>query len=389
MRKEYVFVSSWSKEDPPPAGYQLAQYEFDPQSGRLKLVKRVSGAAQLSVLHLDARRNVLYGLLERADFEKGKCGGGGGIDTFRLNGQTGESEFAGRTRTFCANPAYLTLDRTGEYLLVAHHASHSYITKLDRDEAGTYCPVVEFDDSLVELFSVNLDGTVGELLDAVKHTGCGPKPRQRNPHPHCVVHSPSGNLFAVCDKGNDGIYLYRIDREQNKLAPWAPAYQTPPGTMPRYCVFHPTLPFFYHNCEGTCDVFAFRYGEEGALSPLGSFGALLPENRPSPGTQCVQQALCMHPSGKYLYDVVCGAEVAAVYQISQEDGRLTLIQNQQIGYGWSRGAAISPDGRYLLTMSCEGNKIVVFQIGEDGRLAPTGYEYDHTAAADAVFWSTS
>ena len=382
----YVFISSWSKEETLPEGFGVGQYEFNTRTGELKLVRMVDDSNRLSVLHLDKKRNILYVVEEGVDLPAMRCGGGGSVYAFQLDPATGESRRISCVPTFCTNPAYLSLDQTGKYLVVAHHATHSYITKIGKDESGTYHPIVEFDDSLVELFAVNEDGTIGKLLDVAKHTGHGPREKQKNPHPHCAVMSPSGNLFAVCDKGNDGVYLYKIDRENNKIAACGPPYMTPPGTMPRYCVFHPTLPYFYCNCEGAAEVLAFRYDEAGHLDLLGTFGALTPENAPPAGVHYGQQAICMHSSGRFLYDIICDAEVVAVYQIDQEDGSLTLIQNQPIGYGWSRGVTLSPDGRFLLAMCCRGNKTVVFSVGADGKLGPTGHEYHHTAAADAVFW---
>ena len=383
---EYVFISSWSMGDALPEGSGVGQYEFNPTTGALKLIRMLNDTGKLNVTHIDEKRNILYALDESAELPTMRAGGGGAIHTFRLDPVTGACEQISCVPTFCPHPAYLTLDTTGKYIVVAHHGSHSCITKIGEDDAGTYYPVVEFDDSLVELLSVNEDGTVGEILDAVKHTGSGPGTRQKNPHPHSANMSPSGSLFAVCDKGNDGVYMYKIDRENDKLIACGPPHMTPPGTMPRYCVYHPTQPFFYHNCEGSVDVFAYRYDEEGNLDSLGSFSSMAADHVRQIDAMYVQQGLCMHPSGNFLYDVIYGAEMVAVYRINQEDGSLTLIQNQPVGYEWSRGGTLSPDGRFLVVTCFKGNKAVVFRIGDDGRISPTGNEYDHPAAAYATFW---
>lgn len=386
---EYIFVSSWTKERTLPEGFGVRQYKFDSQTGRLTQMGVINSTERLGVLEMDCARNILYALEETADHPDMRCGGGGRIFAFRIDPETGESQQISCVPTYSTNPSNLALDPTGNFLIVAHHATHSYITKIGKDENGKYCPIVEYDDSLVELFSVKEDGTIGELLDVAKHEGSGPKEKQKNPHPHSVTRSPSGNLFAVCDKGNDGVYMYRIDRERNKLITCGPPHMTPAGTMPRYCVFHPKQPFFYYNCEGGGEVFAARYDEDGTLQHLGTFGCLLPEYDVSGDRRFEHQGLCIHPSGKYLYNIVHGLELVAVYEINQNDGSLTLLQNQPVGYKWTRGATLSPDGRFLLTMSCQGDKIVVFQVDDDGKLVSTGLEYDHTAAADAVFWDPS
>lgn len=381
----YIFVSGWSKEETVPGTFGIWQYEFDSETGKLTQKKLVDNSRRWGVLCVGRTRDILYALDESSDSDAAGIGGGGGIGVFRLD-KDGECRQIGYTSTYCPYPAYLTLDKTGDYLIVANHASNSYVTKIGKDEAEGYYPLVEFDDSLVELFSINEDGTINKLVDAVKHIGRGPGKRQTAPHPHSAVMSPSGNLFAVCDKGNDGVYMYQIDREKDKLVAAGTPYRTAPGTMPRYCAFHPSLPYFYYNCEGTLDVFAARYGEDGQLSQIGAFGAVDPQANILNDEMWVQQGFCLHPNGKYLYDVINGAEIVAVFRIDQEDGSLELIQNQLVGHGWARGAALSPDGKFLLVMCCTGNQIVSYRIGEDGQLSPTGNMVGQYAAADAVFW---
>ena len=59
------------------------------------------------------------------------------------------------------------------------------------------------------------DGTVDKLVDVKKHRFDKRTKDYENrvtvPHPHCAVRSPSGKLFAVCDKGDCHVYLYTVD----------------------------------------------------------------------------------------------------------------------------------------------------------------------------------
>lgn len=377
--KECVFISSWSLQVPPPATCGIGQYEFNTDTGELTPIRVFKDMPKLSVSCIDASRNILYVLDESCDLPSFGVGGGGSVYAFKLDPETGNSVQISCEPTMSPYPAYLSLDTAGKYLVVANHATHSYITKVRQDDAGDYYPTVEFDDSLVTLFAINEDGSIGKVLDVAKHTGRGPSERQRNPHPHSAMMSPSGNLFAVCDKGNDGVYMYKIDRENNKLVASEP-YMAKPGSMPRYCVFHPTKPFFYHNNESNMFVSAYTYDEDGKLTSIGDFCALEEE------CAAEQQGLTMHPSGKYLFDILKVPKMVAMYEIDPENGSLTLKQNYPLPYEWPRGSTLSPDGRFLLISCALGDKVVVLSVGEDGILSPTGIEQKHTGAAHVTFW---
>ncbi|MCD7853512.1 MAG: lactonase family protein [Oscillospiraceae bacterium] len=377
---QYVFVSSWS-HGAEQGG--LAQYVFAPETGALKYVRTLNTEKSCGASWVDAKRNVLYVLNEKADLDGQRAGGGGEILTYRLNAETGEASLLEATPTHSSNPAQLSVDATGRYLVVANHGSRAYVTKLRKDAAGRFCTEVLFDDAAVELFSLRADGSIEALLDADLHTGSGPQGRQLSPHPHCAEFSPSGRMFAVCDKGNDKVYLYTIDRENGALSRCGTPATAPAGSMPRYGVFHPTLPVFYHNNEGSLDIHAYRYDETGALEWAGAYGA-----GQSPNDKGEQQGICMDSSGRYLYDVLNGPNQLAVFRIDQTDGTLQRIQNLSLGYPWPRSAVLSPDGAFLLVACLKGERILVLRVEPDGTLTPTGYEYEQPCAAYASFWDT-
>lgn len=381
---EYVFVSSWSHGDETGG---IRQYSFDSRSGEMKYIRTFNEEKSCGVSYIDGMRGIMYVLNESDNLGTMRVGGGGEILTYRLDRETGGVELIAATPTFSPNPCQFSLDATGNYMVVANHGGRSHVTKIRKDAHGRYRPEVLFDDGAVELFKINNDGSVGELLDVVIHTGSGPKPRQISPHPHSAARSPSGKWFAVCDKGTDEISFYQINREQNRLVLCPNKASAPPGFMPRYCLFHPTKPFFYHNGEGSLELAAYRYDEEGNLEHIGTYDARMGN------TPCVekdpeeQQGLCMDRGGQYLYDVLRGPNQVAVFRVDQENGALTLIQNQTINHAWPRGALLSPDGRFLLVTCLKGEKIVVLRVREDGTLVPTGFEYDQPCAAYASFWN--
>lgn len=377
----YVFVSGFNFM-PRATNVGISQYKFASETGALELVRVLCENTVFGTLRMDEERGILYALNEGGDRPGMRAGGGGSIYEFHLDRATGEVMRTEIRPVYSANPAYCTLDAEKKFMVVANHGTRAYVTKIERDDGGKYRPVVLFDDTPVTLFAVNPDGSVGEILDVVKHTGSGPDPKQLCAHPHSAERSPSDRLFAVCDKGNDHVFMYRIDGEAGKLVLCGQPTAVPPGSAPRYCAFHPTLPYFYHNNEGSTQVCAYRYDEEGALAPIGAYEAL---EGAAPGHN-EQQGLCMDAVGDFLYDVVNGANVIAVYRVNPGDGSLTLIQNQLVGHEWPRGAALSPDGKFMVVACMRSQKLVVFRVQEDGTLAPTGLEYDRPNAAGVTFW---
>lgn len=279
--------------------------------------------------------------------------------------------------TWCANPAFLTKDKSERYMLVAHHGSKGSATKIVQDAYGEYHVEVLHDDTAVELFSMNEDGTPGKLLDVEKHEG----ERGVVARPHSVVMSPSGNCFGVCDKGNNTVRMYGLDPDRGKLIRPTHIVHYTPGTLPRYCVFHPKKPWFYHNNEKCMDLCAYRYTEDGCLQLLNRADAMPQEQE----KVHEQQGLAIDAAGRYIYDVVRGPNVITVFEIDSETGAVKLVQHQPVEAKWPRGCALSPDGRFLLVCCLGSEKIVVYAVGEDGRLSPTGYEYPNAAAAYATF----
>jgi len=380
---DYVFVSSWSHGSEKGG---IRQYSFDSDSGKMELIRVICEDKSCAASIVCENRNILYVLNETPSLKTMRAGGGGEVLAYQLDRKTGNVEPICEKPTFCPNPAQFTLDKTGKYMVVAHHATSSFVTKIEQDENGRYFPRVLFDDSAVALFAINGDGTVGALLDIVKHTGGGPERKQTNAHPHSAMMSPSGNLFAVCDKGNDHVYMYRIDRENNKLTRCGEPMAVSPGYLPRYCVFHPSAPFFYHNNENSANINAYRYDENGRLTPIGGFNTLGGSADDCENRHHEQQGLCIDGTGRFLYSLHKEPNMVAVMRVDPNSGALKRVQNMPVDFSWPRGLTISPDGKFLIVTCLRGEKIVVLRVNEDGTVANTGYEYDQPCAAYATFW---
>ena len=383
-KNTFVYVSGWHFK-PGTGEYGISVYKFNAGSGTMELIEKVETATPFNFTFCDKERGLLYALAECIDLPGLRGGGGGRIFVFKIDKDNGTLTKVDIAETWCPAPCYLALDETKRFMIVSNHSGHSCVTKIGQDAFGKYYPIVEWDDAVVELFSVQEDGTIGELLDVDKHFGSSPV--QAHSHPHSAVRSPSGKLFAVCDKGNDTVSMYGIDQENGKIVRPKHIYVQTPGKEPRYCVFHPQKPWFYHNNENSTELDAYTYTEEGELNYMGSY-PVLAEGIEMQENILAQQDLVIDKSGRYIYNITYGPNVITVFKVNQANGTLRPIQHKAISGKWPRGCALSPDERFFLATCLTDGKIIVYKIGADGQLKETGIEQPNSFAAYITFCVT-
>lgn len=393
MSKTYVYISRWNEFVGEPG---ISLLEFDPATGDLTFVKNVDDKLTCNCTCVDRERNILYitnEVKENPDYTKG---GGGHVHAYKVDPATGDLTLISRVAACCPCPCYISIDPTGKYLVCANHSSYFAVTKAVQKEDGSWGMEIVYDDATVDLFQLNEDGSIGALVDVSKHTSIV-KGFLLHSHPHSTVWSPDGRFFACCDKGDDRVYMYRIDYENKKLALIGEPYQDDEKSMPRYCAFHPdpAKPFFFNNHEKNINLSSYRYDENGRLERISSLRAL-PEGMEMPkatgflpGQKPAQQAMTISPDGKYIYDVLNGKDVdgISVYGVDQETGELSLLQYLRVDGIWARGVALSPDGKYVIvTCLDDGGAVMSYAVGEDGTLTPTGARLAIPGASFATFY---
>lgn len=383
MKPYFVYVSENvrpGQTEPKPG---LSVYTLDRESGCLRFLEKFPCGTSSNVSCVDRVRGILHVTTECAD-EAARRENGARVLSFRIN-EDGSLTPLGEVPTYSPNPAYLTLDDSGSFAVVANHTTHNAVVRFRRGDDGSIRRELQYDDATVTLYSVNADGTFGELLDVVCHEGSGPKKTQTHAHPHSAVLSPDGKWIAVCDKGADRIAFYRIDAGHGRLTQVSETV-CPPGSEPRFCAFHPTKPWFYCNHEGDLDVEAFSYDENGALHRMQTVCAV--EDGPRRKDVVYEhQGFAMHPSGRFLYSVTRGENGIAVFAVDGESGLLTRQQLMPNGGQWPRCCALSPDGRWLLAGCREGdNRINVYAVGEGGCLREQQTVFNDCGVAYLTFW---
>lgn len=388
MGKTFLYVGNWSFQAKPEKGKGISVFEYEPEQGGLKLIGTVCPDVAAGQLYLAGKNLVLYSNDECGE-RRGEIGGGGYLLAFRIDRSTGKLTEINRVESLSPEPSYVTLDKTGKYLYTCHCSDPFFVTKIVRREDGTYGNEVVFCDGGLMMFRVNEDGSIGPCCDVSLQEGAygkGPNSVRRvDPlsghvqftqvisRMHSVVPDPTGEIFAVCDKGMDRVYTYGADREQGKLK-LLDTWQGDVGCFPRYSAFHPTLGLLYVNNERQDRVSVFRVDAGGKLTLLKTC-PVFPEGFVHPDAEMCFQDIMVHPNGRMLYLTVGGYDIIVEMPLDADGmpvpGAVFSARGQQ-----PRGIALSPDGRFLLSGNMVSGDITTFAVDEDGRLTDTGRTFE-------------
>lgn len=390
-KNHYAYVGNWNFF---PADKGISCYKFDPKNADLELIETIDPEVCAGQIWLHPDKPILYVVNERGDRE-GMMGGGGDVLAYSIDEETGRLSRISSIPSLCTEPCYVVVDKSRKYLLVSQHADPFYVTKVVKNDDGSWGNKVIMEDAGLLLIALNEDGSIDGIKDVfiTESTGnLGPNSRRLvDPvtghvqltrvisRQHSVMPSPSGNFYVVCDKGMDRVYTFGIDEEAGKLK-MLDMYVDDWAVFPRYSTFHPAKPILYTNNERKCEIHVFTYTEEGKIDLIQKVETLTDEFKGKEySVNCRPmgaQDILTHPNGKVVYCTIEGGDnIIAVLSVN-EDGTLKLIQNIDCEGIMPRGICISPDGRFLLSGNLTSGDITVFAIGEDGTLTYTGCKYD-------------
>ena len=164
------------------------------------------------------------------------------MSAFDIDSATGKLRLLNTIPTGGTSTCYLSMDKTGKFVLLANFGSGS-----------------------ISVVRVNDDGSLGQQTAFVQHLGHGSPdvPVQSGPHPHTILVSPDNRYVIVSDLGVDKVFIYRFDESTGMLSPLDPPFAAvEPGGRPapvsfRSCgaLWLPTQrdgQHFDHVCLGSC-----------------------------------------------------------------------------------------------------------------------------------------
>jgi len=346
--KYLFYVGTYTEEGSKSKGIYV--FRFDADSGQTTSLGLAAETTNPSFLALHPNGRFLYAVNEVGNY---KGPNSGGVSAFSIDRSTGKLTFLNEVASRGADPCYITLDKTGKYVLVANYTGGSIAT----------FPVLE-------------DGKLGDASAFVQHTGHGTNPeRQEKAHAHSIDLSPDNRFAMVDDLGLDELLVYKFDSATGSLTPNNPPFaKLDPGAGPRHFALSPNGKFAYVIAEMHSTVTVFSNDEKtGTLHSLQTISAL-----PKDFTGKNDDAeIEMHPSGKFLYASNRGSDTVTEFAIDPAKGTLTPVAYTPTQGKEPRSFEIDPTGKFLFAANQKSDNIVIFRIdAKTGRLTSTGQVLD-------------
>ena len=337
-----VFVGTYTKGD----SKGIYGFRFD-AAGKSTPLGLLAATENPSFLTLDSGGHFLYAVNESPAYKGAK---GGGVTAFAVDHASGKLTELNEVSSRGADPCYISLDKTGKYVLVANYTGGN-----------------------VAVFPIEKDGKLGEASAFVQHAGKGANAeRQEGPHAHWIETTADNRFAIVVDLGLDKLMVYKFDAAKGTLTANDPAFaKVEDGQGPRHVAFHPNGKFVYALNEVGSTITGFSYdAAKGSFAPLGQMISTLPKGFSAENTTA---EIHVHPNGKFLFASNRGHDSIVAYSIDQSSGKLTLIDYFPTQGKNPRDFDIDPSGKFLFAANEDSANVVIFKIDEKtGRLTPTG-----------------
>jgi 6-phosphogluconolactonase len=319
--------------------------EFDSATGRLGSPRLAAETVQPSFLAMTRDRQFLYAANETNQFNGAATGG---LSAFAVDAASGKLTMLNQVSSRGGGPAFITLDRSGRYLLAAN-----------------------YDGGNVAAFRLLDDGKVGESTGFAQHQGTGPnKERQEMPHAHAIVMSPDNRYALVPDLGIDEVLVYPFEASSGELGP-ARVVKTKAGAGPRHLIFSGDGKMVYviNELDSTITLYSYDSVDSG-MNPIQTVSTL------AAGYAGANTAgeLALDAQGKFLYATNRGDENSiAVFTVNPADGKLALIERVPTEGKTPRHFAIDPTGQWLAVVNQDSDTVMTFRIdAKSGRLKKAG-----------------
>jgi 6-phosphogluconolactonase len=322
-------------------------YEFDANSGELKLKNNSQKSINPSYLSVSADNKFVYAVNENETEST--------ISSFAFNSGSGSLTLLNKKDAVGASPCYLIND--DQNIIVANYLGGS-----------------------ITVFKKMPNGSISKVQQLIQHEGKGiNETRQDKAHVHMVYFSPDKKFLLCNDLGMDKVFVYTYNpNSENEILTLKEAIDVKAGSGPRHSVFGKNGKFLYliHELDGTLTTFS--YDKNGELKFLNETNITPENNEPANSSAAVK----ISPDGDFLYTTDRGeANLISTYKILQ-NGHLELVEQLSTQGENPRDFEIDPLGNYLLIANQDTNTITVFKRDKTtGKLTYTNQKIEICAPA--------
>ena len=321
-------------------------YKFNTLTGDNSFVSSVK-TPNPSFLTVSPDHRFVYSVNENADSTRFTVSGH--VASFSFDKVTGKLKFINRQESGGKHPCYVTVDKTGKWVIAGNYSSGS-----------------------LAVLPVRSNGEIDTAIQIIEHEGSGVvADRQEAPHVHATFLHPNNKVLYVPDLGIDKVMIYNFDVKKGKLKEFDPPFvMTEPGTGPRHIDIHPNGKFAYLVEELTGAVSAYKIEKDGYLSLIQNISALPRDFTGDVGSADIH----VSPDGKFLYCSNRGeSNTLGIFSIDQSTGELVWIDHQSTLGKTPCNFSFDPTGNFLLVANQNSNEIVIFKRDKQtGLLTDTG-----------------
>jgi 6-phosphogluconolactonase len=350
-----VYVGTYTDKD----SKGIYAFRFDPATGESEAVGLVATSENPSFLAVAASSKFLYAVNETSNFNGGKTGA---VSSFAVDRSTGKLTLLQQVSSLGADPAHLSLDVTGRYLLVANYTSGN-----------------------IASFPIQPQGTLGARISFVQHAGNSvDKERQTGPHAHEITATADNRFVLVPDLGLDQLLIYRFDSKTGTLTPNDPPFaKAAPGAGPRHFVAAPSGKFVYLTNEMASTVTVFAFDAASGQMREQQTISTLPQGFKGENSTA---EIALDASGKHLYVSNRGEDSIALFTVSPEDGKLSYTEKVSTGGKTPRHFTLDPTGKWLFAENQDSGTIPLFKVDSvSGRLTATSHTLQVSSPVCVVF----
>ena len=372
--------SAWAQAGKKMALYsgvstEFTQYDVDVEGATLKRQGSVKLPAGTQYAWPHPSKKFLY--VTSSSGGPGVSGNSHHVSAFRIDPSGGLTPH-GEPVALPHRPIHNSVDRSGEFLLVAYNSPSS-----------------------VTVHRLKADGMIGEAVPQAAGLDCGI-------YAHQILATPGNQSVLLVTRGNNatpttpedpgGLRVFGFkDGVLTHKASIAPGNGL--GFGPRHLDFHPTQPWVFVSIERQNQIYVYRLTPDGGLSsePMFVKSSILGTDKHISSAGPIH----VHPNGRFVYltnraNVTATANQErfqglpvfnsnessiAVYAIDQQTGEPTLIETAYAEGAHTRTFSFDASGRILVAGSLapiavrQGDKVnvvpaalSVFRVGENGKL---------------------